>query len=459
VTIRLHDTMAREKRDFVPADPKRVTMYVCGPTVYSYAHIGNARSAVVFDLLYRLLRHEFGAEHVVYARNITDVDDRIIAAAMQDDVDMEEITGKFTGIYRSDMAALGALTPTLEPQATAHIAAMFALVERLVAAGFAYVAEENVVFDTNAFSAYGQLSKRPRDEQIAGARVEVEPYKRNPADFVLWKSTPRKYPGWMSPWGWGRPGWHLECSAMIETVLGTTIDIHGGGQDLIFPHHENEIAQSACAHDGAALARFWLHNGFLTMDAEKMSKSLGNVALVHDLLKSWPGEVLRYALLSGHYRAPMDWTDGLLQQSKATLDGWYRALGKLSDVEAEDVGAPAEVVAALEDDLNTPQALAAVSALVSEANKASHPAKRARLKGAIRAAGDLLGLLQEDTSAWFKRTAESGPSDAEIDALVAARQAARKAKDFAEADRIRDELARHNVLVEDGPGGSTWRRG
>jgi cysteinyl-tRNA synthetase len=463
MTIRLTDTMAREKRPFVPADPKRVTMYVCGPTVYSYAHIGNARSAVAFDVLFRLLRASYGAEHVVYARNITDVDDRIIAQAMQDEVDMEEIASKFAAIYRADMAALGALAPTLEPQATAHIPQMFALIERLIAAGFAYVADENVVFDTNAFSAYGQLSKRPRDEQIAGARVEVEPYKRDPADFVLWKSTPRKHPGWSSPWGWGRPGWHLECSAMIESALGTTIDIHGGGQDLIFPHHENEIAQSSCAHEGAALARFWLHNGFLTMDAEKMSKSLGNVALVHDLLKSFRGEVLRFALLSGHYRAPLDWTDGLVQQSQATLDGWYRALGKLADVEAADVGPPAGVVGALEDDLNTPQAFAAVSALVTEANRASHPDKRARLRGELQAAGELLGLLQEDPDAWFKRAigggAGDGPSDAEIDALVAARQEARKSKNFAEADRIRDELARDHVIVEDGAGGSTWRRG
>jgi cysteinyl-tRNA synthetase len=459
MTIRLYDTMAREKRDFVPADPKRVTMYVCGPTVYSYAHIGNARSAVVFDLLFRLLRHAYGPDQVLYARNITDIDDRIMAAAMQDDMEISEITEKYAQVYREDMAALGVLAPTFEPTATGHIAPMIAIVEKLLAANAAYIADGHVVFDVPAFQGYGALSKRARDEQIAGARVEVEPWKRDPADFVLWKPGLAKQPGWASPWGRGRPGWHLECSAMIETILGQTIDIHGGGQDLIFPHHENEIAQSSCAHGGTPLARFWLHNGFLTMDSEKMSKSLGNVALVHDLLKSWPGEVLRYALLSGHYRTPMDWTDGLLQQSKATLDGWYRALGKLADAPTSDAVPPPDVVAALEDDLNTAQALAAVSALVRDANTASHPDKRARLKAALQAAGDLLGLLQHDAEAWFKGAAGDGPSDAEIDALVVARQDARKAKDFAEADRIRDELARHNVLVEDGPGGSTWRRG
>jgi cysteinyl-tRNA synthetase len=459
MTIRLHDTMTRSKRDFVPADPARVTMYVCGPTVYSYAHIGNARSAVAFDLLFRLLRAIYGEDQVVYARNVTDVDDKIIAAAREGGLAIDDVTAKFAAIYREDMAALGVLAPTFEPTATGHIPEMIALVESLIAQGYAYVADGNVVFDVPAFEGYGRLSRRAQENQLAGARVEVEPWKRNPADFVLWKPAAADEPGWESPWGRGRPGWHLECSAMIEAVLGQPIDIHGGGQDLIFPHHENEIAQSVCAHDGTPLARFWLHNGFLTMDSEKMSKSLGNVALVHDLLKSWPGEVLRLALLSGHYRAPMDWTDDLLKQSRATLDGWYRALSKVKGVTPAPGGQAHDVRLALEDDLNTPLAIAAVSAIVADINKEEDLGKLPGLKAALLDAGALLGLLQHDPEEWFHAGAAGGPSAEEIEALIAARQAARKAKNFAEADRIRAALAAQGVLIEDGPGGSTWRRG
>jgi cysteinyl-tRNA synthetase len=458
MTIRLYDTMTRSKRDFVPADPSRVTMYVCGPTVYSYAHIGNGRSAVAFDLLFRLLRATYGEGHVVYARNITDVDDRIIESSLKTGEPIEAITEKFARIYREDMGALGVLAPTMEPTATGHIDPMISLVRMLIARGYAYKADGNVVFDVPAFSRYGELSKRAREDQLAGARVEVESWKRHPADFVLWKPSPEGEPGWESPWGRGRPGWHLECSAMIETVLGRTIDIHGGGLDLIFPHHENEIAQSSCAHDGAPLARYWLHNGFLTMDSEKMSKSLGNVALVHDLLKTWPGEVLRLALLSGHYRAPMDWTDELLRQSKATLDGWYRALSRMGGLAPTGEGLARGVRAALEDDLNTPLAYAAVSAIVAEANKEEDLAKLAGLKAALLDAGALLGVLQTDPEAWFHNAAGDGPSAEEIEAQLAARQAARKARNFREADRIRDALAAQGVVIEDGPKGSTWRR-
>jgi cysteinyl-tRNA synthetase len=460
--LSLYDTKTRETRPFEPADPNRVTMYVCGPTVYSYAHIGNARPAVVFDLLYRLLRREYGEGHVLYARNFTDVDDKIIAAAKQDDLEIEEVTEKFSRIYREDTAALGALPPTHEPTATGNIPAMISMIERLIAAGVAYETNDHVLFHVPAYADYGQLSRRESHAQLAGARVEVEDYKKDPADFVLWKPALAKHPGWDSPWGRGRPGWHIECSAMIETILGETIDIHGGGLDLVFPHHENEIAQSACVHDGAPLARVWMHNGMLTMADEKMSKSEGNVSLMHDLLKSWNGEVLRFALLSAHYRQPLDWTEALLAQSKATLDGWYRALLALNDVEA--TGDPADLtyyepaLAALQDDLNTPKAFAEISAVVARANKATERTERVACKTSLLELGGLLGVLQSDPETWFQGEAGDGPSAEEIEAALAARQAARKAKDFAEADRIRDDLAAQGVVIEDSAGGSTWRR-
>jgi len=458
MSLRLYDTMTRKKRDFVPNDPKRVTMYVCGPTVYSYAHIGNARPPAVFDVLHRLLRRAYGEDHVMYARNITDVDDKMIAAARDGDCEMCDVADEFTGVYLEDMGALGVLPPALAPRATDYIDEMIALIARLVDNGSAYAADGHVLFDVPAFTDYGRLSNRSMDEQLAGARIEVESYKKNPADFVLWKPSVAKEPGWESPWGRGRPGWHSECAAMIEAVLGTTIDIHGGGQDLIFPHHENELAQAACVHDGAPLANYWLHNGFLTMDAEKMSKSLGNVSLVHDLLKSWKGEELRFALLSAHYRQPLDWTDKLLQQSRATLDGWYRALLKLKDVEPAPGVTPDELLRALNDDLNTPLAFAAVSAYAADANKADNAQSRALIKAKLLEAGALLGVLQHDPESWFQADAGEGPTAEEIEGLLARRQEARAAKDFAESDRIRDDLAARGVLIEDGAGGATWRR-
>ncbi len=457
--LHLHNTLTRSKEAFTPADPDRVTMYVCGPTVYNYAHIGNARPPVAFDVLFRVLRQTYGAEHVVYARNITDVDDKIIAKAAETGEAIAAITERYAQIYRDDTAALGVLPPTLEPTATGHIREMVDLIGRLVDSGHAYPAEGHVLFDVTSHGEYGELSNRSRDDMVAGARVEVAPYKRDPADFVLWKPSAPDVVGWDSPWGRGRPGWHIECSAMIEAQLGETIDIHGGGQDLQFPHHENELAQSRCAHHGAPLARVWLHNGFLTMDAEKMSKSLGNVKLVHELLAHWPGEVLRFALLSAHYRQPLDWTDGLLAQARATLDGWYGALRRLGDVDGERGEPPASVVAALEDDLNTPAAFAAVSQLVGEANKATDAPGRRAAKAALLAAGDLLGLLQCDPETWFQGDAGDGALSADaIDAMLVERQTARKAKDFATADRIRDDLATAGVLIEDGPKGATWRR-
>ncbi len=455
--LRFTDTMAREKREFTPADPKRVTMYACGPTVYSYAHIGNARPAVAFDVLFRLLRRTYGEGAVVYARNLTDIDDKIIAASKETGEDWRAITERFAQIYRDDTAALNVLPVTHEPLATAHIPDMVALIGRLIESGHAYAAEGHVLFSVTAFDGYGGLSRRNRDDMIAGARVEVAPYKKDPADFVLWKPAKPGEPAWDSPWGQGRPGWHLECSAMIETVLGETIDIHAGGQDLIFPHHENEIAQSCCAHGGAPLARVWLHNGFLSMDAEKMSKSLGNVKLVHELLEHWDGEVLRWALLSAHYRQPLDWTDALLEQSRTALDRAYTALRRLKDVTPAGGVTADGVIAALEDDLNTPQAFAEFAALVGAANTASGD-EMAAAKARLLDAGAALGLLQRDAEAWFTGGDGDGPAAEEIEALIQKRKDARAAKDFAEADRIRDDLADKGVILEDGPGGTSWKR-
>jgi cysteinyl-tRNA synthetase len=454
--IRLHNTLTREKQVFSPQNPQRVTMYVCGPTVYSYAHIGNARPPVAFDVLFRLLRLKYGADHVVYAANITDVDDKIIAAAAESGRPIGEITALYERIYREDIAALGVIEPTMRPHATEHIEGMIAIIGELVAKGHAYQGKDGVLFHVPSMADYGKLSGRNRDEMIAGARVEVDGGKRDPADFALWKAAKPNEPKearWDSPWGEGRPGWHIECSAMAKAVLGEMLDIHAGGLDLIFPHHENEIAQSECAH-GQPMARYWLHNGFLSMDSEKMSKSLGNVKLIHDLLKHYDGETMRLALMSAHYRQPLDWTGSLLDQSKATLDRLYNALRRMKDVDAANTGAPAGVLSALCDDLNTPLALAELSALATEANK-SEMHDWPRMKGQMLAAGDLLGLLQRDPDEW----ARGDESDAaRIDAAVAARVAARKAKDFAEADRIRKELAAEGVEIMDGPDGSTWRR-
>jgi len=453
--IRLHNTLTREKQVFSPENPQRVTMYVCGPTVYSYAHIGNARPPVAFDVLYRLLRLKYGAEHVVYAANITDVDDKIIATAAETGKPIAEITAHFERIYREDVGALGVIEPTMRPHATEHIQGMIEIIGELVAKGHAYPGQNGVLFHVPSMADYGKLSGRSRDDMVAGARVEVDGGKKDPADFALWKAAKPGEPKearWDSPWGEGRPGWHIECSAMAKAVLGETIDIHAGGLDLIFPHHENEIAQSECAH-GKPMARYWLHNGFLSMDAEKMSKSLGNVKLVHDLLKEHDGETLRLALMSGHYRQPLDFTGALLAQSKTTLDRLYNALRRM-DVEADDVAAPEGVLAALSDDLNTPLALAELSALATEANKAE-AFQWPKLKGQILAAGRLLGLLQRDPEDWARGDA----GDAQrIDALVAQRIEARKAKNFAEADRIRKELAAEGIEIMDGPQGSTWRR-
>ena len=454
--LTIYDSMARDKRVFEPADPKRVTLYVCGPTVYSYAHIGNARSAVAFDLLFRVLRARYGAAHVVYARNITDIDDKIIKAAQETGEPIEAVTRKFADIYRADMGALGVLAPTLEPEATGHIAAMVAMMEKLIAEGAAYAAEGHVLFSVDAYADYGKLSGADRDEMIAGARVEVAPYKKSPADFVLWKPSKEGEPGWDSPWGRGRPGWHLECSVMIESEFGDTVDIHGGGQDLRFPHHENEIAQSACAHDGAPLARYWMHNGFLRMGSDKMSKSLGNVVLAHELLQDWHGEVIRWALLSAHYRQPLEWTEELLKQSKKQLDRFYRVLDEIpfTDKTGE---APGSVMWALEDDLNTPEAYAGLHQMRDIASQMDGETRKKAI-AQLRDAGRLMGFFNEDPAAWFQAASGDGPTAAEIEALIAERAAARKANDVVRSDRIRDDLAARGVVLEDGPQGVTWRR-
>ncbi len=439
MTLHLTNTLSRQKEIFTPEDPKRVTLYVCGPTVWNRAHIGNFRPPVVYDVLFRLLRHAYGADHVVYARNITDIDDKINAAAKDQGVDISVITQKFEKYYLEDARALGILPPTLDPHATRHIQDIIAMIEKLVASGSAYAADGHVLFHVPGFAVYGKLSRRNRDDMIAGARVEVAPYKRDPADFVLWKPSSDDLPGWDSPWGRGRPGWHIECSAMIRATLGETIDIHAGGLDLIFPHHENEIAQSeACG--SAPLARMWLHNGFLSMDSEKMSKSLGNVLLLHDILLDTKGEVVRLALLSAHYRQPLDWTDALIRQSKAKLDRWYGLL-RGAELYASEIAT--DVLAALEDDLNTPQALAALDRLA-----------HARDLSALKASAAMMGLLQQDPDHWFQGEGDDSAIQAQIDA----RQAAKKARDFATADHIRDTLKAAGIILEDTAQGTTWKR-
>ena len=456
MSLFLYNTLTRRKDAFTPRDPARVTMYVCGITAYNYAHIGNARPVVVFDVLFRLLRQRF--PQVIYARNYTDVDDKINAAAKEQNVPINAITDKFMAIYASDMAQLNALTPTIEPRATQHIAQMIAMIEQLITNGHAYAVEGHVVFNVPSFAEYGALSKRARDDMVAGARVEVAPYKKDPADFVLWKPSTPDLPGWDSPWGRGRPGWHIECSSMIEAHLGETIDIHGGGHDLIFPHHENELAQSTCAHGGHPLARVWMHNGFLTIDKEKMSKSLGNFVTVHELLKEHRGEAVRFALLSAHYRQPLDWSDEALEQATRTLGKWYSALERTAHIKHVECQPPKEFLDALEDDLNTPKAFAVMAEWVTALNTASKPEEQATLKGAILASGKLLGLLEQPPEAWAANAPKANAIDGtEVERLIEARNAARKAKNFAEADRLRAAIDALGVTIEDRPDGTRWR--
>jgi cysteinyl-tRNA synthetase len=460
--LRLYNTLTRRKEDFLPLDPERVRLYVCGPTVYGRAHIGNARPVIVFDVLFRLLRHLYGPDHVVYARNITDIDDKIIARAAERSLSIRELTESTARGFAEDVAPLGCLPPTVEPRATDHIPEMIAVTERLVATGHAYAArqaggEGHVLFAVDSMADYGRLSHRTLDEMLAGARVEVAPYKRADGDFVLWKPSTPEEPGWESPWGRGRPGWHLECSAMTWKHLGETFDIHGGGIDLIFPHHENELAQSCCAFDRPFMAQIWMHNGFLQVEGQKMSKSLGNFITIQDLLgsnafggRTWPGEVLRLAMLRTHYRQPIDWTLRALEEAEQTLDRWYGLIEG-----AEPATEPASsVLDELSDDLNTPAAIAALHAVFARMGEPG-------AGGAALASARLLGLLGETRSAWrARREAGAGLDPAAVERLVEARLAARRSKQWAESDRIRDELAALGVTLKDNKDGTTsWSVG
>lgn len=450
MTLRLHNTLTRQKEVFAPIDPGNVRMYVCGPTVYDRAHIGNARPVIVFDVLFRLLRQLYGADHVTYARNITDVDDKIITRAAEEGVSIDGLTERTTEQFHEDVAELNCLPPTVEPRATQHIGDMIAMIDRLIETGCAYEAEGHVLFHVPSMADYGSLARRSRDEMQAGARVEVAPYKRDPMDFVLWKPAAEGEPGWDSPWGRGRPGWHIECSAMSAAHLGTVFDIHGGGVDLMFPHHENEIAQSRCAHGSETMARVWMHNGFLQVEGEKMSKSLGNFYTIRDLLAEWPGEVLRLTMLMTHYRQPLNWTEDGMREAKRVLDHWQ----DLTEGVAE--GEPAaEVIDAMSDDLNTPRAIAALHELRTAAAHGSREAA-----ATLRASAGLLGLLRVEANEWRAWRPETAVIDeARVEKMIAARTEARKARNFSEADRIRDELAAMGVILKDGPEGTSWEIG
>ncbi|MFP6712246.1 MAG: cysteine--tRNA ligase [Rhodospirillales bacterium] len=462
MSLHLYNTLARAKQAFTPLKDDAIGMYVCGPTVYDYAHIGNARPVIVFDVLFRLLMHIYGEESVTYVRNITDVDDKIIAAYQESGEDIGSITSRTTDAFHADMAALGNLEPSIEPRATDHIPQMIKIIEKLIADGHAYEEQNHVCFNVPSMPDYGRLARLNRDELIVGARVDTAPYKKDAADFVLWKPSDDDQPGWDSPWGRGRPGWHIECSAMSSEYLGETFDIHGGGQDLIFPHHENEIAQSCCAHGEGTFAQTWMHNGYLMVEGEKMSKSLGNFITVHDLLKDHHGEAVRLCMLMTHYRQPLNWTADGLAQAKTSLDSWYGALRNAADTAVEAVASSDDFIAALSDDLNSPQAIAVLHELVGELNKAENDDANSSAKNNLLAAGNLMGLLQLDPEDWFKWSPESagdGLSDAEIDALIEQRRAARTNKDFAMSDKIRDDLAAQGIVLEDGADGTTWKRG
>ena len=464
--LKLYDTLTREKRPFRPLDPARVRMYVCGPTVYDFAHIGNARPVIVFDVLFRLLRHLYGADHVTYVRNITDVDDKIIARAAEEypGLPLNEAIRRLTETtdrqFHEDVAALGCLPPTVEPRATEHIEEMKTLIERLVASGHAYVAEEHVLFSVPSMPDYGKLSKRSLDELIAGARVEVAPYKRDPRDFVLWKPSKPGEPAWPSPCGIatsGRPGWHIECSAMAWKHLGETFDIHGGGIDLVFPHHENEIAQTRCAFHSPVMADFWMHNGFLQVEGRKMAKSEGNFVTIRELLADWPGEVLRLNMLRTHYRQPIDWTVAGVLESQKVLDHWYDIVADMPmpiGVDADD-----EVVGSLCDDLNTPSALTRLHALAGEIRSCASGLHQLELKNKLKASGAFLGVLAVTKGEALEHHPHRRVVDADqVNALIDARNAARKAKNFKEADRIRDELNAMGIELEDHKDGSTtWK--
>ena len=452
MNIKLYNTLAGKKQNFIPINPNRVTMYICGPTVYSYPHIGNARGPVIFDILAGLLRREY---ELIYVRNITDLDDKIYEAAKSEQSDVSEITERYTKIYHQDISALGVKDPDIEPRATDHIKEMIEMIEGLLAKGYAYENEGHVLFSVDSYSDYGSLSNRQHEDQIAGARVAIAAYKKNPRDFVLWKPSTPDLPGWESPWGVGRPGWHLECSTMAKKYLGETLDIHGGGSDLIFPHHENECAQSICSHKGKPFANFWVHHGMIDFNNTKMSKSEGNLLLIRDLLKEIPGEVVRMALISTHYRKPINWSNDLIKDSKKKLDRLYGAIRKIDIFQNAEPSN--EVLLALADDLNTPKALSALFNIVKLINNSEDPVERDKYASTLMASASLLGLMTMSADEWFKTTPNGVLTREEIEHLITQRERARKSKNFSESDRIRDDLLQKGVVIEDGPDGTEWR--
>ena len=452
MNIKLYNTLARKKQNFIPINSNRVTMYICGPTVYSYPHIGNARGPVIFDILAGLLRREY---ELIYVRNITDLDDKIYEAAKSEQSDVSEITERYTKIYHQDISALGVKDPDIEPRATDHIKEMIEMIESLLAKGYAYENEGHVLFSVDSYSDYGSLSNRQHEDQIAGSRVAIAAYKKNPRDFVLWKPSTPDLPGWESPWGVGRPGWHLECSTMAKKYLGDTLDIHGGGSDLIFPHHENECAQSICSHKGKPFANFWVHHGMIDFNNTKMSKSEGNLLLIRDLLKEIPGEVVRMALISTHYRKPINWSNDLIKDSKKKLDRLYGAIRKIDIFQNAEPSN--EVLLALADDLNTPKALSALFNIVKLINNSEDPVERDKYASTLMASASLLGLMTMSADEWFKTTPNGVLTREEIEHLITQRERARKSKNFSESDRIRNDLLQKGVVIEDGPDGTEWR--
>ena len=452
MNIKLYNTLARKKQNFIPINSNRVTMYICGPTVYSYPHIGNARGPVIFDILAGLLKREY---ELIYVRNITDLDDKIYEAAKSEQSDVSEITERYTKIYHQDISALGVKDPDIEPRATDHIKEMIEMIEGLLVKGYAYENEGHVLFSVDSYSDYGSLSNRQHEDQIAGSRVAIAAYKKNPRDFVLWKPSTPDLPGWESPWGVGRPGWHLECSTMAKKYLGETLDIHGGGSDLIFPHHENECAQSICSHKGKPFANFWVHHGMIDFNNTKMSKSEGNLLLIRDLLKEIPGEVVRMALISTHYRKPINWSNDLIKDSKKKLDRLYGAIRKIDIFQNAEPSN--EVLLALADDLNTPKALSALFNIVKLINNSEDPMERDKYASTLMASASLLGLMTLSADEWFKTTPNGVLTREEIEHLITQRERARKSKNFSESDRIRDDLLQKGVVIEDGPDGTEWR--
>ena len=452
MNIKLYNTLAGKKQNFIPINSNRVTMYICGPTVYSYPHIGNARGPVIFDILAGLLKREY---ELIYVRNITDLDDKIYEAAKSEQSDVSEITQRYTKIYHQDISALGVKDPDIEPRATDHIKEMIEMIEDLLAKGYAYENKGHVLFSVDSYSDYGSLSNRQHEDQIAGSRVAIATYKRNPRDFVLWKPSTSDLPGWESPWGVGRPGWHLECSTMAKKYLGETLDIHGGGSDLIFPHHENECAQSICSHKGKPFANFWVHHGMIDFNHTKMSKSEGNLLLIRDLLEEIPGEVVRMALISTHYRKPINWSDDLVKDSKKKLDRLYSAIRKVDIFQETEPSN--EVLSALADDLNTPKALSALFKLVKLINNSEDSIERKKYASTLMASASLLGVMTLSADEWFKTSSSKALTRDEIEHLISQREQARESKNFSESDRIRNDLLEKGVLIEDGPDGTEWR--